>query len=90
MTFIKGSLAILLYLIIIFSAMQSHVLLGVVAVVVFTLTYSGIALLPLAILLDGYYGSFFTVPWFSVAAIAWYLLSEIIRVRLSIVQSEYE
>jgi hypothetical protein len=90
MTFFQGCLAICLYLTIIFSFMQSHILLGVTAVLLYTLKFSAVALLPLAILLDGYYGAFHTVPVFSIAAIGWYLLSEILRSAMNIVQSSHE
>lgn len=70
--------------------MQSLVILGVISAVVFTVKYSGIALLPLAILLDGYYGAFYSVPLFSLATIGWYILSELLLSRMSVVQSKYE
>lgn len=90
MTFFRGFLAFSLYLVIIFSFMQNHILLGLFAVVIYTFTFSAVLLIPLAILLDGYYGAFYTLPVFSLATILLYLLSEIIRVTLNIVQSEHE
>ena len=70
--------------------MQGHILLGVVMVVVFTYAFSAVALMPLAIALDGYYGAFYTVPVLSICAISWYLLSEMLRSAMNIVQSEHE
>lgn len=90
MTITQGLIAVILYLLIILAAMQSHLLLGLLATGLFTFRYGAVALLPLAVLLDGYYGAFFTVPLFSIAAIVWYVLSEVLRVRMNIVQSEYE
>lgn len=77
----------MLYGLIIISIMQSLLVLGVAATIIFTLKYSGVALIPLAIVLDGYYGAFFTLPLLSIAAVGWYVVSEVIRVRMSIVQS---
>lgn len=70
--------------------MQSHFLLGVAVVAIFTLKFSAVALLPLAILLDGYYGAFHVIPVFSISAIGWYIVSDILRSAMNIVQSEYE
>jgi hypothetical protein len=90
MTIFQAFLAFSLYIVIIFSFMQSHILLGVGAVLLYTLKFSASALLPMAILLDGYYGAFHSVPVFSVCAIGWYLLSEMFRSATNIVQSRYE
>jgi hypothetical protein len=90
MTFFQGCVAVGLYLGIIFLFMQSYILLGGAAVLVYTLKFSAATLLPLAIVLDGYYGAFHTVPVFSVCAIGWYLLSETLRSTVNIVQSEHE
>jgi hypothetical protein len=87
---IHGLLAVVLYLIILFSIMQSAVLLGIVAIAAFTVRFSAVALIPLAIALDGYYGAFYEVPALSIASVLWYILSEVIRARVNIVQSKYE
>jgi hypothetical protein len=90
MTFFQIFTAMSLYLVIIFSVMQSNILLGTIAVVIYTVKFSAMALIPLAIVIDGYYGAFYTVPVFSISAIGWYLLSEVLRSRMNIVQSKYE
>lgn len=90
MTFTQGFIATAWYLLIVFAVMQNVVWLGVVAIVWFTLRFGAVSLLPLAILLDGYYGAFFSVPVLSISAIVWYVASELFRVRSNIVQSKYE
>ena len=90
MTLANGFLAAALYLIITFSIMQSAVLLSMVAIAAFTVRYSAVSLIPLAVFLDGYYGAFYEVPALSIASLVWYVLSEIIRARVNIVQSQYE
>jgi len=90
MTFSQGFLALGLYLVIIFSVMQSQILIGIVTVVLYTFKFSATALLPLAIILDGYYGAFYTVPVFSIGIIIWYVVSEIFRSAMNIVQSNNE
>jgi hypothetical protein len=90
MTFFQGLIAVSTYLVIAFLFMQGHILLGAVTVVAYTFAFSAVALLPLAILLDGYYGAFYTVPVLSICAIGWYLVSETLRSAVNIVQSEHE
>jgi hypothetical protein len=70
--------------------MQGHILLGAITVVLYTFAFSAVALLPLAIVLDGYYGAFYAAPVLSICAIGWYLLSETLRSAVNIVQSEHE
>jgi hypothetical protein len=87
---LRGLAAVVLYLIIIISVMQSYVLIGLVTTVFFTFRYGAVSLIPLAILLDGYYGSFYEFPVLSMVTIIWYLFSEILTARLSVVQSKHE
>lgn len=90
MTVSKLCFALLLLLTVLFCVMQSHFMFGAAAVLTFTFFFSSLALIPLAILLDGYYGAFFAVPTVSLLAIVWYVISEVVRARMSVVQSEYE
>lgn len=71
----------------------SFVLLGwfVVAVplaIWFSFRVSAVWLIPAAFLIDGYFAAFYTVPVLTVVSIIWFLLSELIRPRLSW-QSEF-
>jgi hypothetical protein len=90
MTFFQGCIAISLYLTSLFLFMQGHIALGIVAVVLYTFKFGAATLLPLAVLLDGYFGAFHHVPVFSLAAIGWYIFSEHLRLAMNIVQSEHE
>lgn len=40
-------------------------------------------LIPAAFLVDGYFAAFYTVPMLTVVTIVWFVLSELIRPRLS-------
>lgn len=44
-------------------------------------------LLPLAFLVDGYFGAFYTMPIFSIITISWFFIIEIIRPRLLLANS---
>ena len=75
-------LSIFLYLMIVFSFMHGEPFLAVPAVILFSLHYGALSLIPLAILLDGYYGNFYSLPALSFAAVAWYAAVEHIRPKL--------
>ncbi len=82
----KLFLSIGLFLAIGFLLLQNHLLLAAVAVVLFTMRTSAAWLIPLAILLDGYFGAFSAVPVLSLVFLLWYIASEFIKPRL-LVQS---
>lgn len=63
--------AIILYVVILFSLLQSWLLVTTLAVLVFSLFYHTAFLIPLAILIDGYFGHFYTMPVLSVCAVVW-------------------
>lgn len=90
MTFIQGCIAIILYLLSLFAFLQGHIILGAIAVVLYSIKFGAVTVLPMAVLLDGYFGAFHQVPIFSLIAIGWYLLSELLRSVMNIVQSEHE
>lgn len=73
---------IILYLCIIFSFLQNVVFLTVVAVVLFSVRYGAVMLIPVAILIDGYFGNFYGVPLLSIGSIVWYMLIEYMRLKL--------
>jgi len=76
-------LAIILYLVIIFSFLQNWSLLTVPAVLFFSFKYNPVSLIPLAVLFDGYFGNFYTFPTLSALAILWFGLVEYTRPRFA-------
>ena len=87
MSIIRSLYAVGLYLIIVFALMQNAIWLSIICVVLFTWRYGALAFIPLAVVLDGYYGAFYQVPLFSIGAVCFYVFSEIIRARINVVQS---
>ncbi len=67
---------------IVFAAMQGWMVLAVFLIVLFSVRYSALPLVFLAIALDGYYGNFFAIPYLSLASVVWYVLMEYIRPKL--------
>jgi hypothetical protein len=74
--------AVLLYLLIVISLLQFWWLVLFIAIAYFSIRYGAEWLLPLALVFDGYYGSFHTFPVLSVLALVWYLFIAVLRPRL--------
>jgi hypothetical protein len=74
--------AISLYSIIPVLILQNWLLLAAIAVVIFSARYGAVLLIPLAILIDGYFGNFYTIPYLSFLATVWYVLVEYLRPRV--------
>ena len=75
-------LASMLYLFCIIAVMQQWLWLAVATIVWFSWRYTPAAFVPAAVVLDGYYGSFYTVPLLSIGAVAWLLAVEYLRPKL--------
>lgn len=74
--------AIILYFIIALLVTQNHLWVAAFAVGVFTFRVGAVWLIPLAMCIDGYFGAFYTMPYFSIGASFWYVASEFIKPRL--------
>lgn len=71
--------AIFIYLLILVAILQNWLLLAAGLIILFSIQFSAAALIPIAILTDGYFGNFSSFPYLSLLAIVWYLLVEYIR-----------
>jgi len=76
--------SIFLLIVIGVAMMQNMIFLAGIVAVIFTLKFSSAALVVLAIGIDTYFGAFGTMPYFSVIALCWYVCSELIRLRIRI------
>jgi len=76
-----------LCLVIVFSVLQNALIIASLSVILFSIKYRSYVLIPIAILLDGYFGSFYHIPVLSILVIVWSVLFELIRPRLFVVQS---
>ncbi len=85
---IKGYIfSVILYMVILFSILQSSFILAGVSIIVFSIKYSSYALIPMAIVFDGYFGAFYEFPLLSCLAIVWCGCVELLRPKIFIVQS---
>ena len=75
-------IAIILYICIIISFIQNWLFLVLVLVGIFSFRYGAAALIPLAILLDSYFGNFYGLPYLSISAVIWYAVVGFIRPKL--------
>lgn len=71
-----------LYIVIIFSFLQNWLWLTAVAVVLFSFKYGAVTFIPLAILIDGYFGHFYAIPYLSVCAVWWFMFVEYVRPKM--------
>ncbi len=78
---------IALYGLIALFAVQNQLLLAVFLVLLFTYYLNAVWLIPLAFLIDGYFGAFFIVPVFSIFSVVWYVASEFLKPRLRLQSS---
>jgi hypothetical protein len=75
--------AISLYTLVIFSLLQGWLFPTFCLVLVYSFVYNSITLIPLAILMDGYFGNFYTVPVLSFLAVLWYIVVEYLRPKIA-------
>ncbi|NCT02049.1 hypothetical protein GW766_02240 [Candidatus Parcubacteria bacterium] len=75
-------LAVLLYSGIGFSIMHNWLLFAGLCISIFSIRHGAIMLIPLAIVLDGYYGNYYSLPYVSLLAVVWYIVIEQIRPRI--------
>jgi hypothetical protein len=78
----KALTAILLYVGIIISFIQNWLLASVIMIGVFSYHFNAASLIPVAIILDGYFGNFYTVPYLSLIAVSWYIAIGYIQPKL--------
>jgi hypothetical protein len=69
-------LSILLYISIVIAVLQNWVGVALFLVALFSFWYKAATLIPLAFLIDGYFGNFHTIPYISIISIFWYVIIE--------------
>jgi hypothetical protein len=79
----KVIIPVILYLTIAVAILQNMLILAGFLICLFSLNYGALALIPLAIVIDGYFGNFNTIPWLSFTALPWYLLTLYIRPKVA-------
>tara|TARA_B100000508_G_scaffold72156_1_gene56216 strand:- start:5370 stop:5624 length:255 start_codon:yes stop_codon:yes gene_type:complete len=75
--------AVSLYMIVVLTFMQGWWLFTLVAVTLFSFRYGALVIIPTAIVLDGYYGFYYTFPILSVAAVDWFIFVEFLRPKVT-------
>lgn len=82
-------ISIFIYISITIAVLQNVFIVAIPLAIWFTFRCGAGWLLPLALLIDGYFGAFYTVPYFSITIIFWFFITEIVRPRL-IISESYE
>lgn len=86
----KFFFTLVLYFLIALMVIENQLIIAAMLVAWFTFRVGAVWLLPLAFLLDGYFGAFTEIPYISIIACVWYVLSEYIRPRLIVQSNSYE
>ncbi len=81
---------LILYFLIAFMIIENQIAIAVLLSGWFTFRVGALWLIPLAFLLDGYFGAFSDIPYISIIACVWYVISEYIRPRLIVQSHSYE
>lgn len=81
---------LILYFLIAFMIIENQIAIAVLLSGWFTFRVGALWLIPLAFLLDGYFGAFSDIPYISLIACVWYIISEYIRPRLIVQSHSYE
>jgi len=79
-----------LYFFIALMVIENQLIVAALLVLWFTSRVGAVWLLPLAFLLDGYFGAFADIPYITITACVWYIISEYIRPRLITQPNSYE
>ena len=86
----KLILNIFLYFFIALMIVQNNLIVAGILVLWFTMRCGAVWLLPLAFMIDGYFGAFEHIPVITFYACAWYALSSFVRPRLLVHYKPYE
>jgi len=80
---IKLLISLALYLGLAIAILQNWLILAFVLLVLFSLRHGAGLFIPLAILIDGYFGNFYAVPFLSFISVWWYLVVFYIKPKLA-------
>ncbi len=83
-------ITLVLYFLIALMIIENQIVVTALLAGWFTFRASAVWLLPLAFLLDGYFGAFSDIPYISLIACVWYVISEYIRPQLIVRAHSYE
>lgn len=80
---IQFFISCVLYLGVAISILQNWLLLAFVLLVWFSLRHGAVLFIPLAIMIDGYFGNFYSLPLLSFISVWWYLVVSYVNPKLS-------
>ena len=75
--------AITLYILIIFFFLQNWLWLAGALTILFSFRFGAVTLIPLAILIDGYFGQYHSVPYLSLGIVWWFIVVEYLRPKVT-------
>lgn len=69
------------------AVLQNVFVVAVPLAIWFSFRCGAVWLLPVAFLVDGYFGAFYTLPMFSIITVVWFFIVEVIKPRLLLANS---
>lgn len=78
----KSIALVILYTALTIAFLQNWLWLAVLLLLVCSFRYSAVMVIGLAVVVDGYFGNFFTVPYLSLLSVWWYLVVEYLRPKV--------
>ncbi len=70
---------VILYVVTLLAVLLNLLLIAIPAALIFTYRSNAVWFIPAALLIDGYFGMFYTVPWLNIIAITWFAVAELLR-----------
>jgi len=78
----KAFLAIGLYILIILAFLQNWFFVLLATLLAFSFWFGAVALIPAAIVIDGYFGNFYGFPFLSLCSVGWFVFVEYVRPKV--------
>ena len=76
-------LIVLTYLGLVIALMQSWLIFAAICLTFISVKSNTVFILPVAIIMDGYLGGYYFIPWLSISALIWFLFIERLKPRMS-------
>lgn len=74
--------AIVLYSIVLLTFMHNWLVVSFGVLVLFSIWFGAAFFIPAAIMIDGYFGNYYSFPYLSLLSVVWFMLIEYIRPKI--------
>ncbi len=78
----NNAITFVLYIAVVMAVLQNLFIVAIPLIIWFTVRASALWLLLAAILIDGYFGGFYHIPYLSITICVWILVSELVKPQM--------